>query len=91
MSGPAVEAYEAGATLTEVGELFGVTKQCVHTAVKNHNPSAMRPQTVTRYRSVGQPGQELYTVGICRVCEVQLGSYRPIARDICGHCEGKLL
>ncbi len=98
MSGPApakrtlmmVEAYEAGATLAEVGELFGVSKQRVQLAVKKHNPNTMRPQTVTRFRSAGPPGQELYTVGTCRVCGVGLGSYRPIARDICAHCIGKV-
>lgn len=95
MSGPAptkrtlgmVEAYEAGATLVEVGKLYGVSKQRVNAVIKRHAPSAMRPQTTTRFPSAGPPGHELYMVGKCRVCEAPLGSYRPVARDICGHCE----
>ncbi len=95
MSGPAptkrtlamVEAYEAGADLEEVAYLYGVTKQRVHAVIKRHKPSVMRPQTMTRFPSVGPPGYELYTVGICQDCEVPLVSYRPIARDLCGHCK----
>lgn len=46
MSGPAVtkrtlgmvEAYEAGATLAEVGKLYGISKQRAHTVIKLHAP-----------------------------------------------------
>ncbi len=81
-----VEAYEAGATLAEVGQLYGVSKQRAHAVVKRHARSAMRPQTMTRFRSVGPKGQELYMVGQCKVCEAPLGSYRPIAQEFCGDC-----
>lgn len=84
-----VEAYEAGGTLAEVAEMYGVTKQRVNAVVKRHAPSAMRAQSMTRFPSAGPPGHELYTVGKCRVCEIPLGSYRPIAQDICGYCKGK--
>jgi len=92
MTGPAptgrardmVAAYMAGNTLEDVAYEYGVTKQRVHYLVKRHAPSAMRPQHITKFRSVGPKGQELYMVGICRVCEAPLGSYRPIAQDLCG-------
>ena len=82
-----VEAYKAGAPLLKVAEMFGVTPQRVHIAIKRHAPSAMRPQTETRFPSVGPSGHELYRVGTCGKCEVALFAYRPIAREICGHCE----
>lgn len=95
MTGPAptkrtllmVEAYKAGGTLKEVAGQFGVTPQRVHIAIKRHAPEAMRPQTETRFPSVGPPGHELYRVGTCVKCEVALFAYRPEPRDICGHCE----
>ncbi len=99
MTGPApskrtlgmVEAYEAGGTLAEVGRMYGVSKQRVNAIMKRHAPSAMRPQTMTRFPSAGLPGHELYTVGQCKKCEVSLHSYRPEPREICGHCEETLL
>ncbi len=95
MSGPAttkrtlgmVEAYEAGATLAEVGKLYGVSKQRAHAVIKRHAPSAMRPQTMTRFPSVGPPGHKIYSVGKCKNCKVALMSYRPEPRELCGHCE----
>ena len=82
-----VEAYKAGGTLLEVAAQFGVTPQRIHIAIKRHAPKAIRPQTETRFPSVGPPGHELYPVGTCVKCEVPLFAYRPIAREICGHCE----
>ncbi len=95
MSGPAVTkrtlamvaAYEAGGSLEQVAYQFGVKKQRIHAVIKRHKPSAMRPQTMSRFPCAGKPGYELYTVGQCKTCEVSLHSYRPVARDICGHCE----
>ena len=84
-----VAAYKAGGTLDDVAYQFGVKKQRVHYLVKRHAPSAMRPVTVTRFRSVGPPGHELYMVGQCKVCEAPLGSYRPIAQDLCNHCKSQ--
>ena len=84
-----VEAYKAGGTLLEVAEQFGVTAQRVRTAIKRHAPSAMRPQTETRARSVGPPGHELFKQGKCRLCEVSLWGYRPEPRELCGRCAGK--
>ncbi len=95
MTGPAptlrtrmmVEAYEAGATLSEVGQLYGVSKQRVASIVKRHAPTAMRPRGETRSPSVGPPGHELYRQGKCKTCEVSLWGYRPEPREFCGHCE----
>lgn len=94
MSGPAptqrtldmVEAYQVGATLDEVADLYGVSMQRVHEAVQRHAPESMRPQGQTTFKSVGPPGHELYMVGKCKDCGIALGSYRPIARKICGEC-----
>ena len=99
MTGPApsartlsmVEAYEAGHTLREVAEQFDVSYQAVHQALQRNAPSIMRPQTETRFPSVGKPGHELYRQGKCKVCEVPLFGYRPESRKLCGHCEGLLL
>ncbi len=82
-----VEAYQAGGVLHEVAEQFGVSRQRVHQAIRRHAPEAMRPKTVTRFRSVGPPGHELYRVGSCKKCEVALFAYRPVSRELCGHCE----
>ena len=71
-----VEAVAAGATQAKVGTLFGVSRQRVSAAVARHT-----------FPSVGPPGGELYMVGRCRLCEAPLGSYKPEARDLCGHCE----
>ncbi len=95
MTGPAasartmriVEAYEAGAPLAEVGQLFGISKQRVNAIVRRHAPSAMRPRTETRFPSVGPPGHELYRQGKCKKCKVSLWGYRPEPRELCGHCE----
>ncbi len=95
MSGPAptkrtlmmVEAYKAGGTLLEVAAQFGVTAQRVHIAMKRHAPRFMRPQTQTRFRSVGPSGHELYLQGQCGDCNVSLWGYRPEPRDLCGHCK----
>ena len=81
-----VEAYKAGGTLVEVAKQFGVTMQRVEMAVKRHAPSAMRPQTQQRPRSVGKPGHELFKQGKCRDCGVSLWGYRPEPRKLCGHC-----
>lgn len=81
-----VEAYQAGADLCEVGEMFGVSKQCVHQAVKRHTPESMRPPHATKFPSVGKLGSEIYRVGSCKKCEVALFAYRPIPRELCGHC-----
>ncbi len=97
MTGPAptartrmmVESYEAGATLAEVGQLFGVSKQRVNALVKRHAPSAMRPRGEMRF--VGKSGHELYLQGKCKTCEVSLFGYRPEPRELCGHCETTLL
>ena len=94
VSGPAVtkrtrlmvEAYEFGATLAEVGRVFGVTKSRAHAVIKRHAPSAMRPPTATRFPSAGKPGEEIYRVGSCKKCEVALFAYRPEPRVLCGHC-----
>ena len=83
-----VEAYEAGATLAEVGRVFGVTKSRTHSVIKRHAPRAMRPPTQKRFASVGKPGEEIYRVGSCKKCEVALFAYRPVARELCGRCEG---
>ena len=95
MTGPAptrrtrmiLEAYEAGGTLAEVGQIYGVSKQRVASIVKRHAPSAMRPRGETRFPSVGLPGGELYLQGKCETCEVSLWGYRPELREICGHCK----
>ncbi len=84
-------AYETGATLAEVGQLYGVSKQRVNAIVKCHAPSAMRPRGETRFPSVGKPGHELYRQGKCKKCEVSLWGYRPEPRELCGHCETTLL
>ncbi len=84
-----VEAYKAGGTLLEVAKQFGVTAQRVHIAMKRHAPRFMRPQTQTRFRSVGPPGHELYLQGGCRDCKVSLWGYRPEPRGLCGDCEAK--
>ncbi len=81
-----VEAYKAGGNIREVAEQFGVSFQAVHQAIKRQAPSAMRPQTQTRFPSVGKPGHELYKQGKCRTCETPLFGYRPEPRNICGHC-----
>ncbi len=99
MTGPAptkrtlrmVEDYEFGATVAEVGEIYGVSKQRVAAIVKRHAPSAMRPRGETRFPSVGKPGHELYRQGKCKKCEVSLWGYRPEPRELCGHCETTLL
>ncbi len=99
MTGPAptkrtrmmVESYEAGATLAEVGLVFGVSKQRVNAIVKCHAPSAMRPRGETRFPSVGPLGHELYHQGKCKACEVSLWGYRPVPRELCGHCAETLL
>ena len=61
MTGPAptartrsmVEDYELGATLAEVGEIYGVSKQRVAAILKRHAPS-YRPEPRVAYRGVGE-------------------------------------
>ena len=81
-----VKAYQAGGSLREVGQQFGVSMQRVQQAVKQHAPESMRPPYVGKFPSVGKPGHELYRVGSCKKCEVALFAYRPEPRELCGHC-----
>lgn len=87
-----VASYVAGSTLTEVARDYGVSLQRVHYLVKTHAPSAMREIGVNRpIVSAGPPGQEIYMVGQCAVCEAPIGSYRMQRRTICTPCKNEII
>ncbi len=87
--------YKAGNSLLETGKNFGVSKQAVHYAVQRHAPDSMRPWGLRNgrkpesqtFKGVGQGDARIYNVGMCRECKIQLFSYTPKARDLCGFCE----
>ncbi len=87
--------YKAGNSLLETGVKFGVSKQAVHYAVQRHAPEAMRPWGLRNgrepesqtFKGVGQGDARIYNVGMCLECEIQLFSYTPKARELCGFCE----
>lgn len=90
-----IDAYQAGASITEIARKFGASRGGVQGIVSRAGiPLRGKAWDYAKHPIVGKAGDELYRQGYCRECCVPcFGKVRdgqpPAVRNICGDCQTK--